>query len=200
MSDIPLFFRCSDTCAFRKTEVADLPYLTAIKAETWQNTHNATIANAEDQKAWFASMSSDVNTPKTLFLSFIQIKGQRVYGFYKISNIDYINRTADVGWDLVKSARGVGLGAVLVREGAAFCFEVLNLRRLTAEILTSNKASQRCAEKAGFITEGLKRQAVYLRGVGTVEAYAGSQVWGLLRDEFEMSSEITVRASLSEEC
>jgi RimJ/RimL family protein N-acetyltransferase len=200
MSNIPLLFRCSDTCAFRKLDELDLPYLTAIKAETWQDTHNATIANADNQRAWLLSLVSDVNMPKTLFLTFVQIKGKRVYGFYKITNIDYINRTADVGWDLVKSARGAGLGSVLVREGAAFCFEVLNLRRLTAEILTGNKASQRCAEKAGFIVEGVKRQAVYLRGVGTVEAYAGSQVWGLLRDEFELPAELIDRASTPEEC
>ena len=200
MSNIPLFFRCAETCAFRKMAESDLPYISEIKAETWQNTHNATIANADNQADWFSSLSSDVNMPRTLFLTFVQLKEDRVYGFYKIANIDYINRTADVGWDLVKAARGYGLGSVLVREGAAFCFEVLNLRRLTAEILTSNKPSQRCAEKAGFICEGMKRNAVYLRGVGAVEAYAGSQVWGLLRDDFAIPEELIDRASRPEEC
>lgn len=194
MSNPPLFFRCADNLAFRKLCEADLPYLSELKAETWQKTHNATIANDVDQLNWFSSLSSDVNFPRTLFLSFVSIKQDKVYGFYKIANIDYINRTADVGWDLLKPARGLGIGKTLVRDGASFCFEVLNLRRLTAEILVNNKPSQKCAQKAGFVVEGLKRNSVYLRGVGNVEAYTSSQVWGLLRDDFELQAELIDRA------
>jgi RimJ/RimL family protein N-acetyltransferase len=182
----PPFFHCERGYGFRKLEQTDLPILSGLKAETWQDTHNATIANTEDQRDWFLRSQTDVNQPSSLFLSFV-CGDDKVHGFYKIANINYINRSADVGWDLVPEARGHGLGTILVHEGAAFCFEMLNLRRLSAEILITNMMSQRCAQKAKFVVEGVKRQAVYARGEGFAENYVDSQMWGLLREDFNKS-------------
>jgi RimJ/RimL family protein N-acetyltransferase len=96
-------------------------------------------------------------------------------GIFKIFGADYINRTADVGWDVFEDFRGKGLGKQLVAAGCAFCFDILALHRLTAEILANNIASLKCANAAGFQIEGTKRHAVHRLG-----EYIDSLVLGML--------------------
>ena len=192
--NVPTLTTCDDSFGLRKLARQDVPILSELKAETWQNTHSGTIANEDDQNRWFDSMQTDVNQPDKLLLTFVQREGDRdVAGFFKLANIDYISRCADVGWDLVPEYRGMGIGKVLVQGGASFCFNFLNLRRLTAEILITNGASQKCAEASGFVVEGLKREAVYARKPynrdnvtpASGSHYVHSQVWGLLREEWK---------------
>jgi RimJ/RimL family protein N-acetyltransferase len=186
--NIPTLYSCRGGFGFRKLVRRDLPALSELKAETWSNTHTATIVNSEDQDRWFDSMQTDVNQPTKLFLTLTAAadSSTEAIGFFKIANVDYINRTADVGWDLLAAYRGKGIGQVLVTGGASFCFNFLNLRRLTAEILATNVASQRRAESAGFVMEGVKREAVYVRipykhgPLSTGTSYVDSQIWGLL--------------------
>jgi RimJ/RimL family protein N-acetyltransferase len=193
--NVPTLTACNENFGLRKLERGDVPLLTALKSETWRRTHRSTIVNADDQNRWFDSMQTDVNQPDKLFLAFVQRKGDRdVAGFFKLANVDYISRCADVGWDLVPDYRGKGLGKVLVGGGASFCFNFLNLRRLTAEILINNEASQKCAQASGFVVEGLKREAVYERKAydkknltpASGGHYIDSQVWGLLRSEWRI--------------
>jgi|TARA_R110000824_G_scaffold82768_10_gene207483 RimJ/RimL family protein N-acetyltransferase len=194
--NVPTLFACDKNFGFRKLRREDVPLLSELKAETWKNTHTGTIVNADDQDRWFDSMQTDHNQPDKLFLTLVQRKGKEkdVVGFYKIANVDWVSRCADVGWDLVPDYRGMGIGKVIVRGGASFCFNFLNLRRLTAEILVSNVASQNCAAAANFVIEGLKREAVYVRKEydrnnvtpASGGEYAHSQVWGLLRSEINI--------------
>jgi RimJ/RimL family protein N-acetyltransferase len=96
-------------------------------------------------------------------------------GIFKVFGIDYQNRTADTGWDIFEDHRGKGFGKKLVAAGAAFCFNILNLHRLNAEILSTNVASLRCAEAAGYVLEGTRRQAVHKEG-----KYVDSHILGIL--------------------
>ena len=189
--NVPTLFKCNESFGLRKLARGDVRLLSELKAETWGNTHTATIANKDDQERWFDSMQTDVNQPDKLFLTLVQREGKEkdVVGFFKLANINYINRCADAGWDLMPDYRGMGIGKVLVKGGVSFSFGFLNLRRLTAEILVSNVASQKCALSAGFVEEGVKREAVFVRKEydknnltpASGIHYVDSQVWGLLR-------------------
>jgi RimJ/RimL family protein N-acetyltransferase len=161
----------------RKLEAANLVSVTELKRESWLFTHRVSIVNWDDQERWWKCLSGeDVHTPKNLVLTASQ--ENTTFGIYKILNVDYINRTADVGWDVYEKNRGKGLGKKLVTAGAAFCFDILNLRRLDAEILANNGASLKCAQNAGFSKEGVRRQAVHKLG-----EYVDSVVLGLLSSE-----------------
>ncbi len=162
---------------FGKVEEEHLSAFTDLKKESWMMTHQKTIINREDQKSWFDHMDSDPNCPKNLVLSVHQKDhvGCQLVGCYKVLRVDYINRSADVGWDLLKNFRGKGLGKRIVAGGANFCFDILNLRRLNAEILATNIPSQKCAEAAGFVLEGVNREAIH-----KPEGFVDSQFWGLL--------------------
>lgn len=166
-----------------KLEKSLLPQLWELKQESWFGTHNVSIINADDQEKWFVSLDNDPVSPKNLVLvGFTNTNGN--FGIFKIFNVNWVNRTADVGWDVFRDHRNKGLGKKLVRAGSLFCFQILNLRRLTAEILSYNVASQTCALLAGFNGEGVKRQAV-VRGKDCFD----SLMFGLLASEIRLDSE-----------
>lgn len=180
----------------RKLCKGDLSDLKSLKDESWFGTHSVSIVNNCDQHRWFEAMDTNVVNPKSLMMiaTHRPLQGysdehqrplvggsssQPSIGIFKITSIEWINRTADVAWDLYKEYRGKGLGKPLVKAGVEFCFSILNLRRLDAEILETNIASQKCAEAAGFALEGTRRQAVHCRG--KEDRYVDSHFYGCLR-------------------
>lgn len=174
-----------ENLVFRKVERQDLKRLLLLKRETWPVTHTTAILNMEDQERWFESLDHDVHCPRNLVLIIerpAKTAEDTLYeaqiGVFKIFNINYVNCSANVAWDVFRSMRGQGLGKVLVRGGVRFCVEVLGLRRLDAEILVHNKVSEKCALAAGFVKEGVRRQAVFKSG-GCVD----SVIYGYLREE-----------------
>ncbi len=165
----------------RKLEASNLYQLVDLKEESWLTTHQASILNRQDQTRWFEQLDNNPNYPKNLVLEAHWVNGNQdnVFGIFKVFNIDYISRTADTGWDVFRSFRGKGCGKKLVAAGTAFCFDVLALRRLNAEILVGNEASLKCALAAGFVQEGCKRQAVHKLG-----QHVDSLVFGMLVSEW----------------
>jgi RimJ/RimL family protein N-acetyltransferase len=161
----------------RKLSREDLPRLLELKSESWPGTHRVAILNPSDQEAWFASLDQE----NLVLVGSTAEQGS--IGIYKVLRIDWQNRTAQVGWDVFQEFRGQGLGKRLVAAGTAFCFELLNLRRLDTEILETNRASRRCAEAVGFVLEGCRRQAVYRQ-----RQALNSFCLGVLAEEFFAST------------
>lgn len=94
-------------------------------------------------------------------------------------DVDWVNRDGDLSWAIWEHFRNKGHGKQLVSIVVEFCFKVLDLRRLTCQILQSNKASEKCALAAGFVYEGFKREAVCKNG-----EYVGSHYMGILKSDF----------------
>ncbi len=167
----------------RKVSEDDLELLLVLKSESWFGTHNITIANMADQKRWFDSLPTSVHTPDKLFMmAEIDNNQGTTYkpmlmpvGTFKITPIDWFNRKAAVAWDVLKEYRGHGYGKKVVQTGCKFCFEVLNLHRLSADILVTNAASIKCAEAAGFKLEGKEVDSVLRNG-----KYIDSLRYGLI--------------------
>lgn len=183
-----------------KIEESDLHLLKALKDESHYGTHGYAIINRFDEKKWFektstlvlkamvdevGSISGSFYDPKTgrVVLSTAE-EQDKIIGIFKIDHVDTVNRTCDVGWDVFSWVRGKGYGKKLVQTGVDFCFEILNLNRLDAEILENNVASQKCAETAGFIKEGNRRKSVYK----CIE-YIDSWIYGILRSEWTLQSD-----------
>lgn len=64
---------------------------------------------------------------------------------------------AEVAYWLKRGARGRGVASRVLRRLAAWAFQELGIARLWLEADPGNTASQRVAEKAGFVREGLLR-------------------------------------------
>jgi len=149
---------------FRKLSSETLGQLVALKEDSWLTTHQVSIMNDDDELVWFRNLDTNVHSPRNLVLEAHFSRQDTTFGIFKIFGIDYINRTADVAWDVFKQFRGRGLGKKIVAGGVAFCFDVLALHRLNTEILVVNTPSLKCAATAGFVPEGVKRQAVHKLG------------------------------------
>jgi RimJ/RimL family protein N-acetyltransferase len=163
---------------FRKVSQGDVAELMSLKNESWYGTHRVSITNDANIAQWIECLTEeDVNTPKNLILvAAAWIDGEICcIGIFKIFSIDWQNRLAFVGWDGFKEQRSKGYGKKLVKAGVDFCFNVLNLHRLQADILANNGASQACAESAGFIKEGYQKQVVRRNG-----AWMDNTIWGII--------------------
>jgi len=156
-----------------KASEIDLSVLKRLKDESWFGTHNIAIVNMEDQYKWFSNLDS-----KTLIMS-AQNESGHILGYYKLLNIDWINRKYDMSYDVVKDQRGKRLSVKILEAGIDFSFELLNMNRIDAEVLSNNIASQKSLKKSGFIEEGKKRKAIYRCG-----EYLDSILMGILMSDW----------------
>lgn len=175
--------------AFCKVDISDLDDLTNLKNESWFGTHRISFVNKTNQNNWLEALNrEDIQTPKNLvmiasvpdhvvFPTRVDDGHYKKIGVFKILSIDWQSRIASVGWDIYKPFRGKKLGKKLVKAGVDFCFEVLSLHRLEADILANNCTSQRCATEAGFEQEGCKRKSILRKG-----KYIDNLIFGIIAE------------------
>jgi RimJ/RimL family protein N-acetyltransferase len=96
-----------------------------------------------------------------------------------LMNEDPLTRCAEVGISLLASARGRGVGTDALRQLVRFAFIRRNLRRLQLSVISSNAAAIGAYRKLGFVEEGRRREACWVRG-----SYEDEVLMGLLRSEW----------------
>jgi len=165
--------------ALRKVDSEDLDILLDLKTESWFGTHNIAFLNYADQLAWFTRESAD---PNSLYLMVHDMEKQDcpAIGLYTVQHIDWINSVVDDGHHVFKKHRGQGYSYPVKEAGVDFVFEVLNVNRISGDVIVNNLASMGPAERVGFKREGVRRQAVWRSG-----RYLDSWLIGLLREEWE---------------
>jgi len=169
----------------RKVEEHDLQDLKALKQESWYATHTTVFLNDQDQQDWFFRNIKDHRS-----LTLISEFENEAIGTYKIANIDPISHTAQIGYDIYKSFRGQGLGYKIVEAGTAFAFEILNIHRCEAEVLSNNIASSKVIEAAGFVLEGIKRKSIFKCG-----EYLDSKIYGILKEDWYVKNPVVANIS-----
>lgn len=91
--------------------------------------------------------------------------GDDLAGDIELNRIDRGTwQTANVGYLVDASFRGRGVATAALRLVMRESFEDLHLHRLDAGALTTNRASQRVLEKAGFRRIGLLERHFYIAG------------------------------------
>ena len=114
----------------------------------------------EDADAWIATC--EAQDPPRSFA--IMVDGELAGGVGCEPMEDIRTGTAEVGWWLAPRWWGRGITAVAVRRYVDYCFKDLDLHRVEAGVFLSNPASARVAEKAGFVLEGIGRDAYLKKG------------------------------------
>lgn len=153
-----------------KIDNEDLEVLKNLKNESWFGTHTTSFVNTHDQNKWFNSLDSN----NQIILK--ATSSNYFIGVYKISNINWINRSYDSAHDIIKEFRGRGFSKKVLEAGVDFGFEVLNMNRLNTEVIENNIASLKSALWVGFEKEGIKKEAVY-----KCNGYLDSIVLGIIR-------------------
>jgi len=121
-------------------------------------------ATAEDERAFAIVAPPDPET---------------VLGGTSLYDIRCEQGSAAVGYWLAPQARGAGLATRAVRLLAAWAFGELGVERLELTCGPDNAASQRVAERCGFVREGVLRSHLPFKG-----ARRDTVMYSLLRTEW----------------
>ncbi|MFW9950769.1 MAG: GNAT family N-acetyltransferase [Candidatus Thorarchaeota archaeon] len=101
-------------------------------------------------------------------------------GICELSEIDWTNRVSFVGILIgEKIYWGQNFCTEAIRLLTKYAFEELNLHKLKYGSFSPNKASLRCAEKAGFSHEATLKQEIYIDG-----KYYDTEFYTLFRDKW----------------
>jgi ribosomal-protein-alanine N-acetyltransferase len=114
--------------------------------------------SVEEAAAWLDVRERRRRQGEALFLVVAEVADDRACGSVWLWNVDAANRRGEVGYWLLRAARGRGLATRAVRLVCAYAFDRLGLERLELLTLPGNAASERVAERAGFRREGLLRE------------------------------------------
>jgi len=99
----------------------------------------------------------------------VDIKGAAVGGVGVHPGHDVHRHTATIGYWLGEEFWGRGIMTEAVAAVTDFCFPNYALRRISAEVFSTNPASARVLEKVGFILEGRLKNHV-LKGGETLDS------------------------------
>ena len=88
----------------------------------------------------------------------------RLLGGIGLNFINRVHQMANLGYWVRTSAAGLGVATEATRLVARFGFETLGLKRIEIHAAVGNAASQRVAEKAGAVREGVLRKRLLIRG------------------------------------
>jgi RimJ/RimL family protein N-acetyltransferase len=123
--------------------------------------HNYTERHARD---FIHGTRGDLAAGRELALAIVD-GDDRLLGALGISNFDWADLKAEIGYWMACEARRRGIGARATRMLAVWALGTLGLERLELLANPMNEASQRLAVRAGFTREGLLRRYRRRHGV-----------------------------------
>lgn len=85
-------------------------------------------------------------------------------GEIRISYISFIDGTGEIGIILNPQERGKGYGHEALQLILDFAFNRMRLTRIESQYVESNISSAKLFKKAGFVIEGIRRNAKYFDG------------------------------------
>ena len=95
----------------------------------------------------------------------------------------------EIGYNIYRRAdRGKGYTSEALKLFSAYLFEMKTIHRLEVHADKNNTGSRKVAEKSGFTYEGMKRQAVFSRGV-----YCDLAIYSMLRHECPSFTEMVIK-------
>lgn len=140
----------------------------------------------EEVVSFFLRCVDDSNRCDLLIIS----PGGRVVGESVINEIDWVARSANFRICLFDVAcRNHGLGSWATCAVRDLAFGRLGLHRLSLDVFSINPRARRVYEKAGFVEEGVARDAVWL---GSEEGYCDDVFMAILEDEWRTCGRVVV--------
>jgi len=117
------------------------------------------------EERWFRGVLERPGEEQPLVIE-VEIDGQwEPIGNIGLHNFDWRCRSAEVGIFIGdKTYWNQGIGTQAMRLMLQHGFETLNLNRIALDVYENNPGAIRSYEKAGFVHEGRKRQAMYKDG------------------------------------
>lgn len=112
-------------------------------------------------REWYATRNDQTDR---LDLMVVDNASGQVVGEVVLNEWDEGNRTCNYRTLMGPAGRDRGLGSEATRLLIDYAFAHLPLHRIDLEVFTSNPRAQRVYEKAGFVVEGTRREAIAFDG------------------------------------
>jgi RimJ/RimL family protein N-acetyltransferase len=172
-------YRHKQGMSLKKVHIGDLHALLDLKNESWWGTHGTSIINIDDQRNWYNSLNHHN-------LAMMVCSENTPVGVSLFLNIDWYARTLDLSGSIFKDHRKPDIIKPSFACVLDFCFEILNMHRVSAEVIETHLTAQKLEiGYLGFNVEGRRRKSVYKSG-----KYYDSILLGILRDEWENSDRV----------
>ncbi|QMU72557.1 GNAT family N-acetyltransferase [Streptacidiphilus sp. P02-A3a] len=170
-----------DLVTLRCVTADDLPVLRAL----WEDPESSRLTgshprpNADESKvyAWYATR---VGQDDRLDLAVLDNADGAVVGEVVLNDWSPANESCGFRIALVPGHYGRGLGTEATRLLCGYGFEKLGLHRISLEVYAFNPRARRAYEKAGFVAEGVLRDALRWR-----EERVDATVMSILAPEWE---------------
>jgi RimJ/RimL family protein N-acetyltransferase len=107
---------------------------------------------------WVTVGTESIRVSGTGLVRCIRVDGA-LAGCIDVKRVDWRARTAEVGYWLAPGFRGRGLASAAVRTLSSWLLDIHSFERVELRIATRNTASARVASRAGFVHEGVARNA-----------------------------------------
>ena len=145
----------------RQIEEEDLPQLRDWRNSDWLRPYvrEYRLLNMVNQHEWFQYISTSRD---------VEMYGiaweNRLIGVCGLTNINWVNRTAEISIYVAPDMRGQGLATQALQGLDKKGFDEFGLNRLWAEIYDFNGESVHLFERCGYEFEGRMRQHVFKDG------------------------------------
>ncbi|MFH1741617.1 MAG: UDP-4-amino-4,6-dideoxy-N-acetyl-beta-L-altrosamine N-acetyltransferase [bacterium] len=127
------------------------------------------------QVGWYERSASDARNQ--IFM--VDDPAGETVGYVQLTNIDYKNRSVEIGIHLGPSAQGKGYGRDAFHTLMRFAFEEMNMHRVYLYVFAFNERAIGLYEKLGFREEGRLRDSVFQEG-----RYQDIVLMSILESEF----------------
>jgi RimJ/RimL family protein N-acetyltransferase len=125
----------------------DIPRWTAIPAPYTER----------DARAYLERSDQDRIAGRELAMAVVEAGSDELLGSCGLARVDWTDRKAEVGYWVRAGARRRSVGSRATRLLSRWALEELRLERIELLANPENEASQRLAERAGFVREGMLR-------------------------------------------
>ena len=145
-------------------EKEHLEFLRSLRNDPVMNDHlfspNIPISQRE-QELWYEGQIADKRNH--IFIACVEGIDAPV-GYGQVKNIDYFNRSVELGFHIAPEYQNNGYGTALIKGLVEFASGTLNMHRIYLEAFAKNKKAVRLYEKCGFVEEGILRDKVLKNG------------------------------------
>jgi RimJ/RimL family protein N-acetyltransferase len=148
-----------DRVILRPVSVGDVPGLLDLVADPEGSRLTGTHATFDEARLreWYATRADQDDR---LDLAIVERATADYAGEVVLNDLDRENRSIGFRIGLRRAFQDRGLGSAATRLVVDYAFETLGLHRIELEVYAFNPRARRVYERAGFVHEGTKRQAL----------------------------------------
>ena len=125
--------------------------------------HPFPVTDVQEEE-WYENLLKD-SSNKNVYFGIEDIANEVLAGIIFLSKINMIHQTCWLGVFIgEETARGKGFGKEAVNLLVDFAFNSLNFRKVSLEVVKTNKNAISVYKKLGFVQEGEMKKQVFIEG------------------------------------